>query len=110
MKLQNAEVARVEVEKLEGYLLSETHPIGRSKARYFRGVGFDESSIELLLRSLLAIAKYEDVIETVSSVHGVKYIVDGVVIAPSGIRVKLRTVWIIDLGHDRPRFVTAYPV
>lgn len=110
MRLPNAEAARIEVEKLEGYLLCETHAIGRSKARYFRGVGFDESSVDLLLRGLLAIAKNEEVVESVSSIHGVKYVVDGVVTAPSGAKVKLRTVWIIDRGHDTPRFVTAYPV
>lgn len=109
MRLPNAEAARIEADKLEGYLLSETHPVGRFKAKFFRGVGFDESSVDVLLRGLLAVAMSEEVIETLSSVHGVKYVVDGVITAPSGARVKLRTVWIIDPGEDRPRFVTAYP-
>jgi len=110
MGLPNAEAARIEADKLEGYLLSETHPVGKFKAKFFRGVGFAESNVDVLLHGLLAIARSEEVIETLSSVHGVKYVVDGVIPAPFGARVKLRTVWIIDQGEDRPRFVTAYPV
>ena len=40
MALPEAESARVDREKLTGYLLSESHPIGRSKAKFFRGDRF----------------------------------------------------------------------
>ncbi|MFA5822749.1 MAG: DUF6883 domain-containing protein [Thermodesulfovibrionales bacterium] len=50
-----------------------------------------------------------DVIEAISSLHGVKYIIDGLLTTPIGGSVKMRTVWIIDKGQERPRFVTAYP-
>ena len=38
-----------------------------------------------------------------------KHVVDGALATPHGDVVWLRTVWIIDTGLDRPRFVTAYP-
>lgn len=110
MRLPNAEVAQVDPNKVKRYLLSETHPMGRSKAKFFRGIGFNESNVDFLEQGMLAIAKTEEVTETVPSIHGMKYIVDGFVKTPSGTRIKLRTVWIIDKGQDRPRFVTAYPV
>jgi hypothetical protein len=110
MRIPNAGQAQVDPEKLQGYLLSETHPVGRSKAKFFRGIGFDESNAWILEQGLIEIAKTEEIVETAPSVHGVKYIVDGLITAPSGNRVKLRTVWIIDKGQDRPRFVTAYPM
>lgn len=110
MRLPNADGAQVDVEKLNRYLLSQTHPIGRSKARFFRGVGFDESNIETLERGLIGIAKTGEIAETETSLHGVKYILDGLITTPSGDRIKVRTVWIVDKGQDRPRFVTAYPV
>ena len=110
MRLPKAEDAQVDVEKLRGYLLSETHPIGKSKGKFFRGIGFDESSLAILQRGLIAIAKTEEIVQTASSAHGTKYVVDGLITTPSGNRVKLRTVWIVDEGQNNPRFVRAYPM
>lgn len=110
MKLQNREHAYVPLTKLLNYLLSETHPIGKSKAQYLRSVGFNETNANLLKAELIVIAQSEDVKEAISSPHGVKYIIDGPLKTPVGISVKMRTIWIIDKGHRRPRFVTAYPV
>lgn len=110
MKLPNAEAAQVDPEKLRGYLLSQTHPIGRSKAKLFRGIGFDESNATVLEQGLIEIAKTEEIVDTAHSVHGVKYIIDGMITTPSGSRVRLRTVWIVEKDQDRPRFVTAYPM
>lgn len=109
MKLPNAEAAQLDQDKLRRYLLSETHPIGRWKARFFRGIGFDETNLTPLERSLIEIAKTEEIVESVVTRHGTKYVVEGLVRAPSGNQVRLRTVWIVDAGQDRPRFVTAYP-
>jgi len=110
MKLQNKENAYIPLTKLLNYLLSETHPIGKSKAKYLRSVGFNAANINLLKEGLLAVAQSEDVKEETSSLHGVKYIIDGSIQTPVGISVKMRTIWIIDKGHGSPRFVTAYPV
>ena len=109
MVLPNADRAQVDLEKLKRYLLSQTHPIGRSKARFFRGIGFDESNLAILEQGLSTIAKAGKVVETVPSIHGTKYIVDGSITTPSGDQVELRTIWIVDSGHTHPRFVTAYP-
>jgi hypothetical protein len=110
MRLPNADDAQVEFEKLRYYLISETHPIGRSKGRFFRSIGFDESRLAVLKHGLIAIARTEDIVEAVASPHGTKYIVDGSIATPSGEQVRLRTVWIVDKGQDNPRFVTAYPM
>src|SRR5882672_10704371 len=109
MRLPNATAAKVDPEKLKGYLLSSTHPIGRPKAQFFLAVGFSETDCEQLETALLDVARTGEVAETASSAHGMKYTVDGVVSTPSGRRVKLRTIWIIDAGETDPRFVTAYP-
>jgi hypothetical protein len=110
MALPEAESARVDLEKLTGYLLSKSHPIGRSKARFFRGLGFNESNSTLLQRGLMRIAKEGVVVQHVTSRHGVKYVLDGEMQTPLGSRVTLRTIWIIDAGQQHPRFVTAYPL
>lgn len=110
MKLPHKEKAYIPLLKIKDYLLSETHPIGKSKAKFFRSLGFNETNIDLLKQGLLTIAHTEDVKEEVSSIHGVKYIINGLIQAPADKAVKVRTIWIIDKGQIRPRFVTTYPV
>ena len=110
MKLPNKEKAYISPSKLLDYLLSESHPIGKSKSKYLRSFGFNEQNIGLLKQELISIAKSEEVIEVISSLHGIKYIINGVIQTPAGETVKLRTIWITDKGQIRPRFVTAYPV
>lgn len=110
MKLLNREQAYIPLLKLKDYLLSETHSVGKSKAKLLRMWGFNEMKVDLLKRGLLAIVGSEDVKEMISSPHGVKYIIDGSLQTPVGGFIKMRTVWIIDKDQKRPRFVTAYPV
>jgi hypothetical protein len=110
MKLPKAESAKINRAKLIRYLLSEGHPVGRWKAKFFRGLGFDEGNVESLEKSLIEIVMTEDIVATATSVHGEKYVVDGQITSPTGKRVKLRTVWIVDEGEEEGRFVTAYPI
>lgn len=91
-------------------MLSPTHPVGRWKARLFRAAGFDETNILELERALISIAWSEEVSGVESSVHGTKYVVEGMVDTPMGHRLGLRTVWIVDAGTEEPRLVTAYPL
>ena len=72
--------------------------------------GFDERNVESLEKGLMEIVVTEDVVTTATSVHGEKYVVDGQITSPTGKRVKLRTVWIVDEGEEEGRFVTAYPI
>lgn len=106
----NREKAYVPIAKLKDYLLSETHSVGKSKAKFLRSVGFNEMNVNLLKDSLAAIANSGDVKEAIASPHGVKYIIDGLLKTPTGGAIKMRTIWIINKGQERPRFVTAYPV
>ena len=110
MELPNKENAYIPLQKLNNYLLSETHSVGKSKAKLLRSAGFNEMNVTLLKEGLIAIAHSGDVNETISSLHGVKYIINGLLKTQHGGSIKMRTVWIIDKGQERPRFVTAYPV
>ncbi len=110
MKLKNRANAYVPLSKLLDYLLYETHPIGKSKAKFFRSVGFNETNAKLLKEELLCIAQSVDIKEVISVLHGVKYVIDGMIQTPVGISIKVRTIRIIDRGHENPRFVTPYPV
>ena len=109
MQLPNRRQAYIPRRKLTDYLLSDTHAVGRSKAQFFRALGFDETNVTLLEQDLLAIAQNEPVTEVVLSPHGTKYVIDAPLATPSGTVAQIRTVWIIETTTDSPRFVTAYP-
>lgn len=110
MKLPNKENAYIPISKIIDYLLSETHTIGKSKSKLLRTAGFNETNVTLLKKGLITIAHSGDVADVVSTPHGVKYVIDGLLKTPDEGFIKMKTVWIIDKGHERPRFVTAYPV
>ena len=110
MKLPNNQNAYVPLTKLLDYLLSETHSVGKAKAKLLRSVGFNEANVQLLKKGLLDIAHTQDVEEEITTPHGVKYVVYGDMATPVGLVIKMRTIWIIDNGQERPRFVTAYPL
>ena len=109
MKLPNSEQAIVPEKKLIGYILSETHAVGKFKARFFRDLGFNETNVVVLRKELLNLAKYNEVKSFEQSNYGTKYIVDGSILTPRKQSVKIRTVWIIEKGKTGPIFVTAYP-
>ena len=109
MKLPNSQDALVPKDKLENYLLSEIHPIGRSKALFFKNLGYDDSDTDVLANDLLSIAQQEDVSDVQPSEFGTKYIIEGMIQTPSGATAAMRTVWIIEQDNPQPRLVTAYP-
>ncbi len=110
MKLPNRQKAYIPKEKLINYLFSESHPVGSSKARFFREIGFGLASIHEFTEALLKIVKKEEVREERKSIYGINYVIDGKIQNPSGKMITVTTVWFIDLDENKPRFVTAYPV
>ena len=110
MKLPGSEEAYVPEQKLTGYLLSETHAIGKAKARFFLAHGYQTDDPEQLADDLLEIARSSSFEKEVASPHGTKYLLKGTLKTPRGTTVAVRTVWIIEPGDQRPRFVTAYPI
>ena len=109
MPLPNAENACVPLSKITRYLLSETHSVGRAKARFFRALGFNERHPELLQEALLEVAREGLVRGILETPYGSKYVVDGQLRTPKGELVWIRTIWIVEAGQDQPRLVTAYP-
>ncbi len=108
MKLPFRDRAYVSPSKVADYLLSQSHPVGRWKARVFRAAGFREANAPELEQALLALARSQDVSSVERSVHGTKYVVEGEIETPDGASLALRTVWIVEWGTQTPRLVTAY--
>jgi hypothetical protein len=109
VKLPNAHLAIVEREKITEYLLNDAHPDNGGKALFFVALGFSQEESQTLANALLKLAQETEVAITVETSHGIKYIVDGALITPSGKSPTVRTVWIVDKGSENARLVTAYP-
>ena len=111
MKLPNAHLAIVDPRKLVDYVLNPAHPRNGGKARFFNALGFFADAPAHLIDALRSLAVTGDAVAHVESVHGEKYVVDGLL---SGHTEKsrprmVRTVWITEPAQNAPRLVTAYP-
>src|SRR3972149_7961322 len=109
MQLPNVDAAIVSQEKIIGYLLNPLHPDGAGKAQFFEAMGFRVDQWNVLANALRDMAKKAQIVHGIDSSHGGKYIVDGVLETPSGRKVTVRSVWIVDRDESVPRLVTAYP-
>lgn len=110
MKLPNREYVKISKDKLENYILSETHPVGKFKARLFKKLGFNKNNIHLFEMQLRKIAQTQDVTNVTPTLFGIKYTIDGEIETPNGSLIKIRSIWITEEKQNNPRFVTVYPV
>lgn len=107
--LPNADRAIVPERKVTEYLLSESHPDGRGKARFFSAYGFAISCWQALAAALRRHAAEHRVVEAVGTVFGTRYGVDGILHTPTGRTPRVRVVWFTERGEEVPRLVTAFP-
>ncbi len=110
MKLPHPDKAVIAQSKIVDYLLSLTHPYGRSKARFFIQCGFSSEDWPKLEKALRKHPIEHDVRERIKTPFGVKFIVEGPLNTPKGKTANLRSIWFIETGEEIPQFVTAYPL
>ena|SRR3989338_5400966 len=108
MKLPNADKVIISKRKITNYILSETHQQGWGKAKFFIKYGFEIANYMEFTNVLKRMAKVEKVKKIIKTKHGVKYVLEGKIKTPTGIKIKVRTVWIIEKGNTVPRLVTSY--
>jgi hypothetical protein len=109
MSLPGIEHAVLESVKVRDYLLSPTHPVGRFKAAFFIALGYTPARWERLRDDLLAIAMSQPAMPATGNDYGRLYVVDGILVSPTGRSAAVRTAWIIRTGEHFPRLVTAFP-
>lgn len=109
MRIPGASRAYVAPAKLRDYLLSATHPIGGSKARFFARVGLGAAAWPALRRAIEAIAADGEAEPGAATLFGQKYVVRGTIQGPGGRAASIVTIWIVLATEDFPRFITAYP-
>ena len=110
MKIPNADQAFVDIEKLRGYCLNESHSRGKHKARLFSSVlGVTAAHAEAQRKTLLDIIRTHDAVATHQDQYGKHYVVEFVMRSLKG-QAKVRSLWIIRSGEDFPRLTTCYVV
>mgnify|MGYP001558454376 FL=1 len=110
MKLPNFDRATVPQEKITKYLLSPTHRVGKSKAVFFEAFGFKRYKWKELARALRQHVADHPVAKKEETPLGTQYVVEGIVRAPDGTSLHVRSAWFIDKGKKAPRFITAHPL
>jgi len=108
MRLPDHKTAVIESKKIQDYLLSSVHPVGKAKAAWFSILGYSSSDPDLLKHDIMKISGLEATLFEETQ-YGQKYGIVGSIIGPNGKSGELMTVWIIRTDEDFPRFVTAYP-
>ncbi|HAB19909.1 MAG TPA: hypothetical protein DCE44_26190, partial [Verrucomicrobiales bacterium] len=93
MRLPNAELAKVEREKITDYLLNPEHRYGASKARFFAAFGFRQDAWEVPASALREHGQRNEVARTKRTPFGPRYEVDGILRTPDGRAPRVRTVW-----------------
>lgn len=111
MRLPHRDNAIINRKKLTRYLLSLAHEKGRSKAKFFRMIGFNEANIEEFEQALLKIGKSNKVVKIDKEKEEivVKYVINGLIDAPNGKKYKIKTVWAVEVGSEIPHLATAHP-
>jgi hypothetical protein len=108
VKLPNDGNAIVDVTKVRDYVLSQTHPRGRHKARVFlAALELTAADSEELRLALLKSAIVGDAVRGGADEFGARYTVDFEMVR-SIKRARVRGCWIIRMDDGIPRLTSCY--
>jgi hypothetical protein len=109
VRLPEANRAQIDPLKLDGYLLSTSHPVGRFKARFFAGLGYTAETWQQLDADLRAQHLTQDAELSESMPEGQLFTIQAILKGPRGQSAVVRSVWFVPAGGGALRFVRAYP-
>lgn len=108
MPIPNADRARIDLSKLEGYCLSPHHPRGRHKARVFRSaLGLELADAAWLREQLLAAAQTADAVEHSRGTWGSLWRFDAAIRRNDRIAV-VRSIWLLRPVEEVPLLVSCW--
>jgi hypothetical protein len=108
--LSNPHSLHVETAKVTDYLLNSQHPRGKSKAAFFKAVGFSEENVGQFIAALRIHAAQNKIANVIRHRYGVKTVVDCFMSTPSGNAYCIRCVWNDHQDGAPPKLVTAHPL
>jgi Domain of unknown function (DUF6883) len=86
------------------------HRAGKSKAIFFMEFGFDPRRWEDLAIALKEHAIENEITHEEKTIFGTRYVIEGLLKAPDGRRLNVRTAWFLDDDAEVPRFIPAHPL
>jgi hypothetical protein len=108
--IPNPSALRIDDSKITDYLLNETHSQGRSKASFFRAVGFANPNIDSFKIAMRNHARTNPIANYHPSPYGTKTIIECQLLMPNGKTYCIRSVWIDHNDGLAPRLITAHPL
>ncbi len=109
MYLPHKENAAIKQSKVVEYLLSNTHSIGKNKAKFFDSIGYNAVNHTELRAELLKFKNLE-ISKTKQNEFGHKYSIEGALAAPNGKSYNIKTVWMLEHEQSQPYLATAFPI
>ncbi len=98
--------AELDIRKLRDYCLNTAHAKGKDKARVFlSALGVRQTDAFWLRAEILRKLLFAAAVRQVEDVWGIRYAVD-IEITHNAKSAMVRTIWIVERGDTRPRFVT----
>jgi hypothetical protein len=108
MPLPNSDRAVLDIRKIEDYCLNPDHPIGCHKARVFReALDIGRAEATGLADEFLHAVRTGAASPAGVDEWGPRWSVD-VAIFRQNRRAMVRTIWMVRVGEDFPRFVTCW--
>ena len=108
-RLPNAEKAAIDSEKLHDYIPSFATSSGTLQSSFLPKAGVFHRKLESLRITSERADPFPRCSRIDESRYGQKFIVEGIMVSPTGKKVQIITVWVILKGESIPRFITAYP-
>ena len=110
MTLPNAIEAYIDNRKLIDYCLSESHPVGKHKARVFMSaLAFGLANFKELKAHILDNVLKNDAILIEKNEFGILYVIDIVIENPPK-QAAVRTSWIFRTNENFPRLTSCYVI
>ncbi|MGH7335908.1 MAG: DUF6883 domain-containing protein [Candidatus Rokuibacteriota bacterium] len=109
MLIPNADRAVIDPAKVNEYLLSRSHPVGRFKATFFQALGYSSEDWRRLEADLRSQHLPKEATVEGPTPYGQKYVIRATLVGPTGASAALVSVWVVRADEDFARFVTAYP-
>lgn len=94
-RLPNWELAVIPPGKIRDYLLSQKHPHGRSKARFFASLGYEVKLWTRLALDLRTQCLPMPAVLSRTTEFGPKYLIYATFVGPNGTSAEVVTVWIL---------------